>query len=81
MGVQRLCQRRVGLENWEGWACIRSLCVGLIGVSSGRRGGLLVRVGTKGSVFGMLGNLCGHEGDNAIPSNPKRRREEPWACP
>ncbi len=41
--------------------------MGLIGVSLERKGGLLVRVGTKGFVFGMLGNLCGHERGYEIP--------------
>lgn len=80
MGVRRPCQRMVGLENWEGWACILSLCAGSIGVSLGRRGGLRVRVGTKGFVFGMLGNLCGHEDGYEIPSNQERRHEVLWAC-
>ena len=43
--------------------------MGLIGVSLGRRGGLLVQVGTKGSAFGMLGNSCGPENGYEIPNN------------
>ena len=49
-------------RNWGEWACIRSLCVGLIGVFLGRRGGLLVRGGMRGFVCGMLGNLCSLDG-------------------
>ena len=51
--------------------------MGLIGDSLGRRGGLLVRVGTKESVFGMLGNLCGHEGGHKVHNNQERRHEGP----
>lgn len=60
MPAQRVLGVRI-VGSWEGWAGIRSSCVGWIGACLGTKGGLLARGGMRGFVFGMSGNSWDHD--------------------